>query len=182
MSKKKSAWSFDAAVRGSIRRAFARSPAVIEALNSGRKEITVYKKNGEPAARKGVRYQCQTCQGWFKRTEIQLDHIIPVIDPETGFDGWDKFVERIDVPASGLRRICLSCHRIKTNHERNLRLSIAANKDLDNLSQMSDDDALRLLKRLSKKDLAKYPEYKAVSNRAKEMLANLKSNKKKKER
>ena len=64
-----------------------------------------------------------------------MDHIDPVIDLETGWVDWDRFIERLDCPEDNLQTICsytkahedktgefgsMSCHYLKTQQERKL--------------------------------------------------------------
>jgi len=48
---------------------------------------------------------------------VQVDHIIPVIDPATGFTTWDAFIERLFCDRDNLQVLCTSCHDIKTKEE-----------------------------------------------------------------
>jgi hypothetical protein len=74
-------------------------------------------------------YKCNLC-GLEKRSkEIQLDHIIPVVDPTKGFTTWDDYIYRLFVKAEQFQVVCLTCHQIKTETEKNLK-SIT-NKVLD---------------------------------------------------
>ena len=57
-------------------------------------------------------YQCAACGAWSKRTEVQVDHIVPCgslksIDDLTGF------VERLFVEVDGLQVLCKDCHSRK---------------------------------------------------------------------
>ena len=65
----------------SLRRATYRWPPRGEALKWSRKE-------------KGL-YECAYCKEFFKNKEICLDHIIPVVDPKTGFTTWDDYIEKM---------------------------------------------------------------------------------------
>lgn len=59
-------------------------------------------------------YLCNLCKKIFKRKEVQVDHIIPVIDPLTGFNGFDEYVERLLCDEDNFQVICISCHKTKT--------------------------------------------------------------------
>lgn len=48
-----------------------------------------------------------------------VDHIEPIINPETGFISWDITIERMFVEAEGLQLLCHDCHSRKTAEERN---------------------------------------------------------------
>ena len=51
-------------------------------------------------------------------SDIQVDHIIPVVDPNKGFETWDVFVERLYCDQDNLQAICKPCHDIKTKQEK----------------------------------------------------------------
>lgn len=76
------------------------------------------------------------CEGYKKRNHrvpvsilkdgnrinnIFVDHIVPVIDPLTGFTTWDELIERMFVEEEGLQVLCKSCHDRKTADERKKR-------------------------------------------------------------
>lgn len=67
-------------------------------------------------------YRCANCEGEFKRGDIQVDHIHPVIDPKVGFLNWDTYIERLYCEARLLQILCKPCHRIKTDEENRKRL------------------------------------------------------------
>ena len=52
---------------------------------------------------------------------VTVDHIVPIIDPNKGFQSWDKVIERMFCEAKGLQVLCHSCHKAKTKEERNKR-------------------------------------------------------------
>lgn len=52
---------------------------------------------------------------------IKMDHIMPVVDPITGFDGWDKFFQGLFCDEMNFRGICSPCHDVKSNQEDKLR-------------------------------------------------------------
>ena len=131
MAKKKKKFNENAAIRSAIRRIFSRSPVVIEVIEEGRRERPRYKKDGTPAKVPHVEYQCENCKRWFKKKDIAVDHIDPVIHPENGFQDWNTFVERLWCKKDNLQRLCnylvkdkdkhggvTSCHHQKTQAER----------------------------------------------------------------
>ncbi len=90
-----------------LRRASYRWPARNESLKLARIE-------------RGL-YQCAICKSAFKRDEVQLDHIVPVI-PLTGtFSTWDEFINRLFCPVDGYQVICTTCHDSKTALEDSTR-------------------------------------------------------------
>ena len=50
-----------------------------------------------------------------------IDHINPVVDPETGFIDWNTLVSRMFVEEDGLQLLCHDCHLRKTKDERKKR-------------------------------------------------------------
>jgi len=129
VKKKKKKWNENATIRGALRRAFARSPAVQETKKAVRKEFPLKKKDGTPAKRPAVRYLCAECGKWFKGTDVAVDHINPVI--LDGFDDWNTFVDRLFCNKDNLQVLCnyklkdiakhnneVSCHLKKTREER----------------------------------------------------------------
>lgn len=109
-----------------IRRASMRWKYKYEALNAAKVylEVDIF-KNGKPKI--GVFYICAECErqkleAYYKRNEVQVDHINPVVDVETGFDGWDKYVPALLCEKKGLQVLCKNCHKEKTAMENSKRL------------------------------------------------------------
>lgn len=51
-----------------------------------------------------------------------MDHIEPVIDPEKGWESWDKLInERLYPPLEGWQHLCPICHQKKSNKENEKR-------------------------------------------------------------
>lgn len=67
-------------------------------------------------------YKCAICGiDRFKRQEVQLDHIDPVVSVENGFTTWDDYINRLFCPAEGFQVICTQCHDNKTKIEDEMR-------------------------------------------------------------
>lgn len=66
------------------------------------------------------RYTCASCSTTQPRSNIQVDHIKPVV-PITGWDSWDGYLERLFCDASGLQVLCKACHSAKSTQENSLR-------------------------------------------------------------
>lgn len=88
-------------------------------------------KNGNPKT--GVYFICahcwEKCQKtnkplpyYYKRTEVQVDHIQPIVDTEEGFVGWDKYVPALLCELSNLQVLCKPCHKEKTRLENEKRV------------------------------------------------------------
>ena len=90
-----------------LRRATYRWPPRGEALKCSRKERGLYK--------------CASCEEFFKNKEICLDHIVPVVDPKTGFTTWDDYIEKMFPEKEGFQVLCRRCHDVKTGLEDEMR-------------------------------------------------------------
>lgn len=62
-------------------------------------------------------YKCKTCGGIFKRKDTKIDHINPVVPVETGWAGFDSFIERLFCQIEGFQILCCVCHKEKTKIE-----------------------------------------------------------------
>lgn len=129
--KKKPKYNQNSVIRGALRRAFARSPAVQEVMNASRREIPRYTKSGERHKKNWVQRECQVCGAWVSTSKMAVDHINPVVSVDEGFQDWNAFVARLWCDASNLQRICDTCHDKKTQEERIARLKIKYMQELD---------------------------------------------------
>lgn len=73
--------------------------------------------------RRKWKYQCAMCGGWFKKDEVDVDHI----EGEKSFVNWDQAFEYassiLDVGRKDLQLLCngdteTNCHRVKSTCER----------------------------------------------------------------
>lgn len=67
------------------------------------------------------KYICENCKEIVASKDKQLDHTLPVVDIKMGFEGWDKYCERLFTNASGFQVLCLVCHEKKTREENEAR-------------------------------------------------------------
>ena len=66
-------------------------------------------------------YRCEMCKKLGKKSEIVLDHILPVV-PITGWDSFDGFIDRLFCNPEDLQVIHKSpCHAQKTKLENQTR-------------------------------------------------------------
>ncbi len=91
-----------------LRQAFRYSKLYTRCLEQARVETT-----------EGIRYTCATCGGLFKKSEVQVDHITPIM-PLTGeFPPLNELVTR--VWTKELQIVDKMCHTAKTTVENKQR-------------------------------------------------------------
>lgn len=52
------------------------------------------------------KYKCEGCGAILKRTDLQIDHIEPVVDIKTGFTTIEQWIIRLLVPPEKLQMLC----------------------------------------------------------------------------
>lgn len=73
-------------------------------------------------------YQCECCKEVVpptvfdedkgKRvTNVFVDHLKPIVDPNIGFSTWDEFIENMFCEADNLQLLCGKCHKEKSQEE-----------------------------------------------------------------
>lgn len=77
-------------------------------------------------------YKCAGCSELFKRDQIHIDHIEPVIPVDGTFEDWNTFIERLFCGPEGLQVLCVQCHEDKTLCE---NIARDANKTLKRLDK-----------------------------------------------
>lgn len=100
-----------------LRGGFRRYPPKYECLKSS----FVGKKINIKTNRLSAHYLCASCNKEFPTSEVQVDHILPIVDPKKGFISWDEFIARLFCPTDNLQTLCKECHSIKTKEENNKR-------------------------------------------------------------
>jgi 5-methylcytosine-specific restriction endonuclease McrA len=140
VEKKEKKWVLRPLMISALKKLFVRSPMfrIIKKMN--RRPRTVINKDGSDSIALRWEYQCNICKNWFpekikKEAQIQIDHIDPVINPETGFiniDDWSQRefigVECYDPKTESeemfytrikdkLQIACLKCHVAKSIEE-----------------------------------------------------------------
>lgn len=80
-------------------------------------------------------YKCASCKGQFGPKEIQLDHIVPVIDEEIGFVDFNTYIDRLFCAEENFQVLCKPCHETKTFFEQEIRKQVKQDKKKD-----EDDD------------------------------------------
>lgn len=65
-------------------------------------------------------YKCNLCEQTYSRSQINIDHIIPVVDIK-GFTTWDDYIKRLYGKPEEFQILCSSCHSAKTSIEQEMR-------------------------------------------------------------
>jgi hypothetical protein len=102
-------WSF---IRSNLRLASRKWPPVYQALEKVRR----------PSQSKNKRlkweFRCESCNKWFPRKEVEVDHIEPVGSLKC-FDDLPGFVRRLFCEADGFAVLCKKkCHYNKTQEKK----------------------------------------------------------------
>jgi len=108
---------FRSFVTSALRAASRRWPPRYKAL----KEAFVGKKVNAKTGKQAMHYNCAECEQLFVAADVQVDHIMPVVDPKKGFTTWDNFIERMFCEMENLQVMCRSCHSVKTQAEKQER-------------------------------------------------------------
>lgn len=105
---------FRSFVTSALRAASRRWPPKYKALSTAYVSKKINKKTGKMA----MHYKCARCAKLFVATGVQVDHILPVVDPKTGFSTWDVFIDRLFCEKENLQVLCRPCHKEKTEQEK----------------------------------------------------------------
>ena len=105
---------FKSFVTSALRAASRRWPPKYKAL----KEAFVGRKVNAKTGKLAMHYKCAECKKLYVATDVQVDHIKPVVDPKKGFVSWDSFIDRIFCEIENLQVMCKPCHKIKTDQEK----------------------------------------------------------------
>lgn len=160
MPKKPAVYNPIMAARNALRRAFSRSPIIIEMMQVNKRKVARYNKDGSRAKVDSVEHLCSVCNQWkksSKTSKVAIDHIDPVIDPDIGFVDLNTYFARLWCDKSNLQKICGQCHREKTNAE---ALKRRMNDDLDLVAELEKSKDRELIKKALvrlKKKLHLYP-------------------------
>lgn len=75
------------------------------------------------------KYKCKSCNKTVGASKVIdgkrvnnvfVDHINPIVDPNTGFTTWDDFIERLFCEKDNLQLLCKSCHDKKSYKEKEI--------------------------------------------------------------
>lgn len=111
------------AIVGSLKRSFSRSPMVREFLQKYRREEVWFKKDGTKAKKPRVFYRCFKCQKEFNSTQVQVDHIEPVVPLNIPAKHmcFDILINRLFCEESNLQILCKADHKEKSQQENQIR-------------------------------------------------------------
>lgn len=96
-----------------LRSGSRRWPPKYNKLNAAKTE----KKINPKTKRLAQHYQCASCLEEFVSSEVEVDHIIPVVDPKVGFISWDDYIAKLYCDEDNLQVLCKVCHKRKTKEE-----------------------------------------------------------------
>ena len=105
---------FKSFVTSALRAASRRWPPKYAALKAAFVGRKVNAKTGKMA----MHYKCSECTKLYVATDVQVDHIKPVVDPKKGFVSWDVYINRIFCEIEDLQVMCKPCHKVKTDLEK----------------------------------------------------------------
>ena len=97
-----------------LRSGSRRWPPKYETLKQAFIERKINKKTGKLAAH----YKCAKCKQLFPAKDVQVDHVKPIINPNIGFESYDRVVEGMYCDSNNLQVLCKDCHNIKTKKEK----------------------------------------------------------------
>lgn len=80
-----------------------------------------------PKDKSKIGYRCNICTNIFRKKEVQLDHIVPVVD-SSGFKTLDLYAERLYCEEDNYQVLCKPCHKIKSAGEAGERATKRRNK------------------------------------------------------
>ena len=105
---------FKSFVTSALRTASRRWPPKYKAL----KEAFVGRKLNAKTGKLAMHYTCAACKKLYVATDVQVDHIKPVVDPKKGFVSWDVYINRMFCEIEDLQVMCKPCHKVKTDSEK----------------------------------------------------------------
>lgn len=98
-------------IRSALRRASSKYPVKWQVLNDAKRPYIGNDKRSK------WEYECNSCKGWFKTKDVQVDHIVPAGSLKT-YKDLAGFTERLFCEADNLQVLCTTCHDIKTQQEK----------------------------------------------------------------
>lgn len=112
-------------ITSALRAAFRKFPNKFIALKNAFVGRSKNKRTGRDAAH----YKCASCKKFYVATDIEVDHINPVVCTTDGFINWDVYIDRLYCPVDNLQVLCKPCHKKKTANERSKQCSVVIKKE-----------------------------------------------------
>lgn len=155
--KKQTKWVRQQAILSALKKVFVKSPMYAAVRDSVKAEYTAKNKDGTDSKARRVHYLCKGCNGYHTLKNIystelnkngtkkkrpvkslEMDHVEPVINPETGFIGisdwierefvgieiWDPKVNTAKDLENKLQFLCRECHNKKSVGENSERRKV----------------------------------------------------------
>lgn len=97
-----------------LRSGSKRWPPKYECLEAAKTE----KKVNPASGRFAQFYKCAMCQQDYVAKAVEVDHIVPIVDPKVGFTTWDAFIKGLFCSISNLQVLCITCHKKKSKEEK----------------------------------------------------------------
>jgi hypothetical protein len=66
-------------------------------------------------------WKCAQCQGEFKKSEVQKDHISPVVSTDGEKNDMNTYIETLFCEPENIQILCKPCHLTKSAVEQQLR-------------------------------------------------------------
>jgi 5-methylcytosine-specific restriction endonuclease McrA len=108
---------FRSFVVSALRTATRRWPPKYKAL----KEAYAGRKTNKKTNKLAMHYKCACCKKEFVAADVQVDHILPVVNTKTGFTTWEEYINNMFCEKENLQVLCKPCHSIKTQEEKDER-------------------------------------------------------------
>lgn len=105
-----------------LRRLCRRWPPYYKVLNDCKEIRYIQTKSGAGRVKR-VFFPCAHCKGMFTRKEVQIDHILPVVDTALGNSrpDFNTLIERMFCDVTNLQILCKPCHGVKSHAEKKER-------------------------------------------------------------
>lgn len=103
--------------KGVLRRATRKTKGYNECLSKVKRLEPMVKKDGTKGKKMLSWFKCAHCEGEFKRREINVDHIIPIVPVDAPIPEISDWIHRLYCDSSELQVLCITCHKVKSKAE-----------------------------------------------------------------
>ena len=111
-NKKWTQAQYNSFVKSLLRKGSMRWPPKNEVLSKARLERGIYLCATGHQAPASIKIDGKRVNNIF------VDHLIPIVEPSTGFNTWGDFINGLFCDSDNLQVLCKSCHDIKSKEER----------------------------------------------------------------